>query len=152
MVDKFDAAVTTWGVGACREFVFTDKFISRCYRLGAACSQSQCLQLNKSFKRGSATALASLSGALICRTGGTMGASCSTGGWKRPALGGARHNNPVGSWSLGGPSAEAVTSEKKPSEEALERRTRRTYCGGPCDNPGVTACCLPRSPFGFACV
>ena len=58
-------------------------------------------------------------------------------------MGGARHNDLVGSWSLGGPSAEVVTSETKPSEEALERRTRRTLCGRPCGNPGVTACCLP---------
>ena len=105
------------------------------------------------FKRGSAAALASLSGAVICRTGDSTGVmSGPTGGWRRPALGGARHTDPVGSWSLGGPSAEAVTSETKPWEEALKRRTRRTHCGLPCDNPGVTACCLPRSPLGFACV
>ena len=104
------------------------------------------------YKRSSAAALASLSGAVICRTGGATGASGPTGGWRRPALGGARHNDPVGSWSLGGPSAEAVTNETKPSEEALERRTRRTHCGRPCDNPGVTPGWLPKSPFGFACV
>ena len=104
------------------------------------------------FKRGSAAALASLSGAVICRTGGDTGASSPTGDWRRPALGGARHNDAVGSWSLGGLSVEAVPSETKPSEEVLEQRTRRTHCGRPCDNPGVTAFCLPRSPFGFACV
>ena len=104
------------------------------------------------FERGSAAALVSLSGAMICRTGGATGTSGPTGGWRRPALGGARHNDSVGSWSLGGPSAEAVTSETKPSEEALERRTRRTHYGRPCDNPGVTSCCLPRSPFGFECI
>ena len=104
------------------------------------------------FKRGSAAALAPLSGAVICRTGGATGASDPTGGWRRPALDGARYNDPVRSWSLDVPSAEAVTSETKPSEEALERRTRRTHCGQPCNNPGVTACCLPKSPFDFACV
>ena len=65
------------------------------------------------FKRGSAAALASLSGAVICRPGGATGASGPTGGWGRPALGGARHNDLVGLWSLGGPSAEAVTSKTK---------------------------------------
>ena len=40
-----------------------------------------------------------------------MGASGPTAGWRRPAMGGARQNDAVGSWSLGGPSAEAVTSE-----------------------------------------
>ena len=59
-------------------------------------------------------------------------------------------DGPLDSWSLGGPSAEAVKNGTKPSEEALEWRTRRTHCGRPCDNPGVTACCLPRSPFGGA--
>ena len=58
---------------------------------------------------------------------------------RRPALGRMRHNDPVGSWSLGWPSAETVTSKAKPLEEALERRTRRTHRGRPCDNPGVTA-------------
>ena len=132
--------------------MYNDKFVNDCRRLGAACSQSQWLLLSKVFRKGSAAALASLSGAVICRTGYATGASGPTGGWRRPALGGARRNDPVGSWSLGGPSAEAVTSETKPSEEALERRTRRTHCWRPCDNPGVTVCCLPRSPFGFACV
>ena len=152
VVDKFDAAVTTREVGACRKFVYTDKFVNGCRRLGAACSQSQWLLLSKVFKRGSAAVLASLSGAVICRIGDATGASGPTGGWRRLALGGARHNDTVGSWSLGGPSAEAVTSETKPSEEAPERRTRRTHCGRPGDNLGVTACCLPRSPFVFACV
>ena len=76
------------------------------------------------FKRGSAAAPTSLSGAVICRTGGATGASGPTGGWRRPALGGARHIDPVGSWSQGGSSAEVVTNETKISEEALERRTR----------------------------
>ena len=61
-------------------------------------------------KKGSAAALASLSGAVVCRTGGATGASGPTGDWRRPVLGGARYNDPVGSWSLGGPSAEVVTS------------------------------------------
>ena len=87
---------------------------------------------------------------MICRTGYATGASGPTGGWRRPALGGARHNDPVGSWSLGGPSAEAVTSETKPSEEALERRTRRTHCGRPCDNPGVTVACQDRRSLSRA--
>ena len=57
----------------------------------------------------------------------------------------------MGSWYVGGPSAEAVTNKTRTSEEALERRTRRTHCRRPRDNPGVTRCCLPRSPFGFVC-
>ena len=129
--------------------MYNDKFVNDCRRLGAACSLSQWLLLSKVFKRGSAAALASLSGAVNCRTEDATGASGPTGGWRRPALGRARHKDAVGSWSLGGSSAEAVTSETKPSEKALERRTRRTHCGRPCDNPVVTACCLPRSPFGF---
>ena len=48
----------------------------------------------------------------------------------------------VGSWSLGGPIAEAVTSEAGPSEEALERRTRRTHWGRPCNNPAGAECYL----------
>ena len=148
----FDAAVTTRGVGVCRELVYTDKFVNDCRRLGEACSQFQWLQLNKTLKRGSAATLASLSGAMICRKGGATGASDPTRGWRRPALGGAMHNDPVGSWSLGGPSAEAVTRKTKPSKEVLERWTRRTHCGRPGGNPGVTACCLPRSSFSFACV
>ena len=63
------------------------------------------------FKRGSAAALALFSGAVICRTGGATGASGPTVGWRKPALGRARHNYPMGSWSLGGPSAKAMTSE-----------------------------------------
>ena len=51
------------------------------------------------FKGGSAAGLASLSGAVICRTGDATGASGPTGGWRRPALGGARHKDTVGSWS-----------------------------------------------------
>ena len=43
VVDTFDAAVATRGVGAYREFVYTDKFVNGCRRLGAACSQSQWL-------------------------------------------------------------------------------------------------------------
>ena len=42
MVGTFNAAVTTRGVGACRNFVYTDKFVNGCRRLGAACSQPQC--------------------------------------------------------------------------------------------------------------
>ena len=53
----------------------------------------------------------------------------------------------MGQWSLGGPSAEAVTSETRPSEEALERRTRRTHCGRPRDKTGVDSTCL-----GSVCV
>ena len=47
------------------------------------------------FERGSAATPASLSGAVICRTGDATGVSGSTGGWRRPALGGARHKDPV---------------------------------------------------------
>ena len=46
---------------------------------------------------------------------GRYGREWSNWGWRKPALGGARHNDPVESWCLGGPSAEAVTSEKNPS-------------------------------------
>ena len=77
--------------------MYAGKFVNGCRRLGAACSQSQWLQLNKAFKRGSAAALASLSGAVICTTGGATGASGPTGAWRRSDLGGARHSDPVGS-------------------------------------------------------
>ena len=66
--------------------------------------------------------LASLSGAMICRIGGATGASGPTEGWRRPALGGVRHSDQVGLWSLGGPSAEAVTRK-------LSLRRRR-WSGG----------------------
>ena len=42
--------------------------------------------------------------------------SVPIGGWG-PASRGARHENPMGSWSLGGSSAEAVTSKPGPSKE-----------------------------------
>ena len=77
-------------------------------------------------------------------------ASGPSGGWG-PSPGEVGQGASVGLWSLGGPSAEVVTSEARPLEEALERRTRRTHCGRPCDNPGGKGCWLPRSPFGFAC-
>ena len=35
VVDTFAAAVTTRGVGACREFLYTEKFVNSCRRLGA---------------------------------------------------------------------------------------------------------------------
>ena len=35
MIDTFDAAVTTRGIGACREFVYTEKSVNGCRRLGA---------------------------------------------------------------------------------------------------------------------
>ena len=50
-----------------------------------------------------------------------------------------------------GPSAEAVTSEAWPSEEAMERRTRRIHYGRPCGNEAVTGCFLSGLPFDFAC-
>ena len=74
-----------------------------------------------------------------------------TGGL-RPALGGARHAHPVGSWILDGPRAEAVTSESGFSEKALEQRTRRTHCGRPCGGPNARGRFLSEPFFGFACV
>ena len=62
------------------------------------------------------------------------------------------HDDRVESRSLGGSSAEAVTNETGPTKEALERRTWRTHCRWPCNNPAVTVCCLPRSPLDVACV
>ena len=76
---------------------------------------SLCTPRGKVFKRGSSAALASLSGAVICRTGALRARVVQLGVWTGPAL--------------GEPSAEAVTSETKLSEEALERRTRQTHCG-----------------------
>ena len=35
MVDTFDAAVTTRGVGACHEFAYIEKFVAGCSQLGA---------------------------------------------------------------------------------------------------------------------
>ena len=55
-------------------------------------------------------------------------------------------------WSLGGPIAEAGTGEAVSSEEALERRARRTHCGRPFDNLAGAGCYLPGWPFDFACV
>ena len=69
-----------------------------------------------------------------------------------PESGRGRHDDPVGSWSLGESSAGAVASEAGLSKKALERRTRRTHYGRPFNNPGVTVCCLSRSPLGFTCV
>ena len=40
-------------------------------------------------------------------------------------------DDPGRSWSLGGPSAAATCG----AEETLQRRTRRTHCGRPCDSP-----------------
>ena len=34
VVNTFDAGVTTWGVGACREFVYTENFVNDCRWLG----------------------------------------------------------------------------------------------------------------------
>ena len=58
----------------------------------------------------------------------------------------------MGSWDLGEPSAKVVTSEAGPSEEALERRTRRTRCGRSCGSPGVMGRYLSESLSCFACV
>ena len=69
-----------------------------------------------------------------------------------PATGDTSRGSPVESWSLGGPIAEAVSSEAGPSEKALERRTRRIHCGQPCDNPAGAECFLSVWPFDFACV
>ena len=41
VVDTFDAVVTPRRVGTCREFVDTEKFVSGCRRLCAACFQSR---------------------------------------------------------------------------------------------------------------
>ena len=46
-----------------------------------------------------------------------------SGGWG-PVSGDTSRDDLGGSWSLGGPSTEAMTSETGPSGEALERRTR----------------------------
>ena len=92
MVDTFDAAVTTQRVGACHEFVYT---VNGCRRLGAAYAQSQWLEVSKVFEKGLAAALTSLSGAVICRTGGATDASGPTGDWRRLASGGARHDDPM---------------------------------------------------------
>ena len=48
-------------------------------------------------------------------------------------------------------SAEAVTSESWPSEEAMERWTRRIHFGRPCGNQAVRRCFLSGLPFDFAC-
>ena len=66
-----------------------------------------------------------------------------------PAADGTNRGGPVQLWSLGGPIAEAGTSEAVSSEEALERRARRTHCGRPGDNLVGAGCYLP---FDFACV
>ena len=54
-----------------------------------------------------------------------------------------------GSWSQGGPSAEAATCG---AEEALQRRTRRTHCGRPCDSLGAMGYYHPRSWSGYVSV
>ena len=58
-------------------------------------------------------------------------------------------NDPGRSWSLAGPSAEAATCG---AEETLQRRTRRTHCGRPCDSLGAMGYYHPRSRFGFVSV
>ena len=55
-------------------------------------------------------------------------------------------------WSLGDPTAEAGRSEAVSSEEALERRARRTHCGRPCDSLIGVGYDLPGWPFDFLCV
>ena len=90
-------------------------------------------------------------GQWFARQGALWAASGRTGGWE-PSSDGAKHDDPVGLWSLGDPSAEAVTSEGEPSEEALERRRRRTHCGRPCGGPSAMGRCLSGSLFGFTCL
>ena len=58
-------------------------------------------------------------------------------------------DDPGRSWSLGGPSAEAATCG---AEETLQRRTRRTHCGRPCDSPSAMGYYHLRSRFGFVSV
>ena len=58
-------------------------------------------------------------------------------------------DDPGRSWSLGGPSAEVATCG---AEETLQRRTRRTHCGRPCDSPSAVEYYHPRSRFGFVSV
>ena len=65
------------------------------------------------------------------------------------ALSEARKEDPVGSWSLGRPSAEAVTSEAGASEGALERWTRRTLCERLCRSLGAMERFLSVSLFGI---
>ena len=50
------------------------------------------------------------------------------------------------------PSAEAVTSEMKSSEEALERRTRRTHCGRPRGSPAGAEIDPSGELSDFACI
>ena len=71
-------------------------------------------------------------------------------GWEPPSCE-AGSGVSVGSWSQGGPSAEAVASEAWPSEEAMERRTRRIHYGRTCGNEAITGCSLSGLPFDFAC-
>ena len=47
------------------------------------------------------------------------------------------------------PSAEAATCG---AEETLQRRTRRTHCGRPCDSPSAMGYYHLRSRFGFVSV
>ena len=62
---------------------------------------------------------------------GVLEASCRSGSFGSSG-GGASRGGPVELWSLGDPITEAGTSEAVSSEEALERRARRTHCGRPC--------------------
>ena len=75
-----------------------------------------------------------------------------TGECRRPATGEAKQDDPVGSWNLGGPSAEAMAGGAGALEETLERRTRRTHCVRPCGSSGVMERCLSVSLIGFAYV
>ena len=72
-----------------------------------------------------------------------------TEGWKGVVLSLSGRDHPERSWSLGGPSAEAVTCGAK---ETLQRRTRRTHCGRPCGSLGTMGYYHPRSRFGFVSV
>ena len=78
-------------------------------------------------------------------------ASCRYGNFGAPA-GGASRGGPVELWSLGDPTAGAGMSEAVSSEEALERRARRTHCGRPCYSLVGVGCGLPGWPFDSACV
>ena len=55
---------------------------------------------------------------------GMLRASNGASEGRGPASGETSRDDPVESWSLGGPSVEAVTSETGPLKKVLERRMR----------------------------
>lgn len=69
----------------------------------------------------------------------------SAGAERKGSSGKARQDDPMETWSLGGPNMEAATGKAK---ETLKWRTRRTHWRQPGDSPDTTGRYASRSWFG----